>query len=185
MLDVSPVVSDIVGLDVTAPLLSQPPRTRAAMEADIVRTLAGPIAGRFADLTSGYIPTDPCEEAAQKAAAGLAALSPRDRELTLSREADAIALADDETIAGQLSWALIGHPDEAAAHLGWLRVVARNLVVSNWASVERLAAALVDHTVLSGEDALTIVKASLAGRVSVGPSPFRVTPGRCVSVTTC
>jgi hypothetical protein len=153
-------------------VLFQPTRLRDSLEAEIVMALAGPIAGRYGEMIAmaqeataspivGYVPTSPCEQAASGAAGKLAHLSPRDRELVTDAEArDDGAFTDDETAASTLSWALVGEPDEAAAHLAWLRVVARNLVTRRWYQVEALAGALLTHTVLDGASAAGIVHAA-------------------------
>jgi hypothetical protein len=146
--------------DPSAPALLQPSETRTAIEREIVITLAGPTAGQWAHVTTGRIEPDPCEIDAEKAAAGLAALSPRHRELIVSEEVSDAERVGDEQAASNLSWALIGEPIEEVMHLAWLRAVTSNLVVRQWHQIEALANALLDRTVLDGATAAAIVTAA-------------------------
>jgi hypothetical protein len=158
MLQFGPTFVSTSSVDLDLPVVRQPPNVRGSLEADIVVSLAGPMAALYADLKSGYLAPDPCDKAVEQAATDLSHLSPRHRELIVTAE----GLPDhqypgDETSASTLAWALAGEMTEAAAHVNWLRAVARNLVFAHWFQIVALADALLERTVLDGDTAKSIV----------------------------
>lgn len=144
--------------DPSLPVLLQPPDLRIGTERRIVYSLAGPIAGRLSEPTSGYREADPCEDRAAKAATDAAVQSPRLRELIEADEGDPPGTVEsDEGHAIGISHALTGDHGEAARHLAWLELVAQGLVVDRWYRVAALADALLEHTYLPGETAFEVI----------------------------
>jgi hypothetical protein len=152
--------------DVNAPALLQPIDVRNAIEREIVVCLAGPIAGELALPTTGYYGPDPCEVDAEREATGFAALSPRAQELIVGMEGDPARGIDDEVSALHLSHALTWDDSEAAAHLAWLRVTARNLVVSRWYRLAALADVLLERRFLDGDPAVRILSTAQKGAIN-------------------
>jgi hypothetical protein len=138
--------------------LLQPPQTRDAIERNIMIDLAGPIAAFYSLPASGYYEQDPDEIAAEKAAAGLAALSPRGRELLVVEEAATADRVTDEENALRFAHALSGDCIEAAAHVAWLRAATTRLVLDRWYRVVALADVLLARFVLDGEEATSILE---------------------------
>lgn len=141
----------------TVPSVALPADFRKAWERRIVVSLAGELAARWAVPLTGFIPS-PAEDFAERAAAALARLSPRHAELIVAAESADPTPSDEESAASD-SYALVG-PEESAAHLNWLRVVAGELV-REWAcEISALGAALLERPVLSGDEAKGIVRSA-------------------------
>jgi hypothetical protein len=144
------------------PALLEPTNVRKAIEREIVISLAGPIAGSLAVITTGYYEPAACEVEAEREAAGLAALTPRAQELVVALEGEPGGVQDEES-ARHLSHALTWDDNEAAMHLAWLRVTARNLVISRWYRVAALADVLLERRVLDGDSAVQILSSAQRG----------------------
>jgi hypothetical protein len=136
----------------------QPWKVRRAWEAAIVYRLAGPIAAELlGPLHSGPVAVDPCEVAAADLAEGLAALSPRSREVLAVREADPTPLVPDEHTAMAISLGLTGDVEEAAAHLSWLRVVSKRFVLERAYLIRLVAAELAVVGAMDGDMFRTLI----------------------------
>lgn len=149
-----------------APDLSQPVvrgELRDVVEADILIDLAGDLAADLIAPQTGYVTATADEEWAERAAAVLAAQSPRHRELVERAKRGELIFADeapasfDELHAAEASHALVGQ--ESLQHLAWLRAVARRLVGEHRSRIERLAEALLAEPsrVISGKRATKII----------------------------
>jgi hypothetical protein len=141
--------SNVIGSD---------PGLRAAVEKTLVGILAGAEAGKLATLPSGYDePTERDRQAVQLAAS----LPPRDLELVADADPYDIPVreGDDAEIAA-LAGRFAG--EEWVAYVEWLRVIARNFVIRHWGAVERVAAALLEHSVIPGFELAAIIE---------GPTP--------------
>jgi hypothetical protein len=148
------------GFEPGFPVPLQAAETRRRIEARVVISLAGPIAGDYAAPIRGYAPLDDDRLAAERVSRELAHLSPRHRELLVALETDTTSRDADEVHARELAGAWIGEPNEAVAYLHWLRVVAERLVCDYWRAITALAAALLEQRVLSGDDAVSIIRSA-------------------------
>jgi hypothetical protein len=140
--------SNVIGSD---------PALRAAVEKTLVGILAGAEAGKLAT-PSGYDePTEADRQAEQLAAS----LPPRDLELVAEADVyDFPVLEGDEAEIAALAGRFAG--EESAAYVEWLRAVARNFVIGHWGAVERVAAALLERSVIPGAELAAIIE---------GPTP--------------
>lgn len=132
---------------------------RESIEAAIVSTLAGDIAGRNVEPVSGYVEETRHEAAAAQAADWLASLGGRARELL---EAAAIpgggTLVQDENVAAMLSAQLAG--DESHLHLEWMRAVSSRLVDASWPLITALARELEARGSLSGTEVAAFIRSA-------------------------
>jgi hypothetical protein len=126
---------------------------RRAVEVRIVIFLAGHYGEHFGPPFSGFAAPDPDPLEAERLARRLTELSPRHRELLIRTAAhiDSHESTDDDSSAFRHAQ-MLGADDEAGAHLVWLTTVARRLVYDNSFAVQRIAEALLERTVLTGEE---------------------------------
>jgi hypothetical protein len=144
--------------DLMASTLRQPSETRTAYESAIVSRLVGPLAGwMLGPVTSGPEAVDACDTAAVATADALAALTPRHREMLTDREANPEPLTKDEDAAQTMTLALVGDLEEAAAHLSWMRVIAKRFVIEHAQMIRRVATELDRVQVLDSAAFMSIV----------------------------
>lgn len=165
------------------PMIRQAPGFRADIEAGIVISLAGPEAGKMSGfLTTGYVPEDPCQDAAERAAAGLAAMAPRHRDLLVDLEADPVPLTPDLDSAERMAFALVDDAEEASLYVAWLKVVARRLLIADRAHISRVAAALLEHGALDADAFLKVVAPPRETPVIRKPTPTPPTTSEGVPI---
>jgi len=135
-----------------------PPVDRAATEAQMVVTLAGPAADELLGTMDGYHEESPDEIAADALAVNLARQSPRHTELVsehVEASPDSVrALAQSEQLAGP----------EAIAHFHLMRAVARRMVAERWPQIHALAEALRTQPILDGAAAELIIETARKGQ---------------------
>ena len=132
----------------------QPADLRARVEADVISMLAGPIAGDAFWPETGYYAAHPDAVAAEQM---IARLEPRYRELLSDLETEPDHLPSDHEKATEITHAFAG-PSQATAYYAWLRSVAHELVTEYARQIHAVAEALLERTVLTGEELAVIVR---------------------------
>ena len=72
--------------------------------------------------------------------------------------------ASDHAHAADMALRLNGSQETTEAHLAWLALVARDEVAVLWPIIDKVAAALLEHSTLSASELKGVMRGALMGR---------------------